>query len=143
MEIAKQELIVHAREAASRVLSELGGKCGCRPPLCPWDPVGSSWLPLAPTTDRQMSEQMASDARKREQFQRLKEQFVKDQEVGVPSLQVLDQRVGGSSPTPGFRLLKSHLANDCLLGSDAWRPDKKNWKMTSAMPVRSGTGRSD
>ncbi|XP_047405022.1 gamma-tubulin complex component 6 isoform X2 [Sciurus carolinensis] len=54
MEIAKQELIVHAREAASRVLSEL--------------------------SDRQMSEQMAVDARKREQFQRLKEQFVKDQE---------------------------------------------------------------
>ncbi|VTJ91889.1 Hypothetical predicted protein, partial [Marmota monax] len=54
MEIAKQELILHAREAASRVLSEL--------------------------SDRQMSEQMALDARKREQFQRLKEQFVKDQE---------------------------------------------------------------
>ncbi|XP_069347735.1 gamma-tubulin complex component 6 [Eulemur rufifrons] len=54
MEIAKQELIVHAREAASRVLSAL--------------------------SDRQMSEQMALDARKREQFQRLKEQFVKDQE---------------------------------------------------------------
>lgn len=32
--------------------------------------------------DRQMSERMALDARKREQFQRLKEQFVKDQEVG-------------------------------------------------------------
>lgn len=32
--------------------------------------------------DRQMSERMVSDARKREQFQRLKEQFVKDQEVG-------------------------------------------------------------
>lgn len=29
-----------------------------------------------------MSEQMAVDTRKREQFQRLKEQFVKDQEVG-------------------------------------------------------------
>lgn len=29
-----------------------------------------------------MSERMALDARKREQFQRLKEQFVKDQEVG-------------------------------------------------------------
>ncbi|XP_052016596.1 gamma-tubulin complex component 6 isoform X2 [Apodemus sylvaticus] len=54
MEIAKQELIVHAREAASRVLSEL--------------------------SDRQMSEQIALDTRKREQFQRLKEQFVKDQE---------------------------------------------------------------
>uniref|UniRef100_A0A8C2MUE5 Gamma-tubulin complex component 6 n=1 Tax=Cricetulus griseus TaxID=10029 RepID=A0A8C2MUE5_CRIGR len=54
MEIAKQELIVHAREAASRVLREL--------------------------SDRQMSEQMAVDTRKREQFQRLKEQFVKDQE---------------------------------------------------------------
>nr|KAF6498426.1 tubulin gamma complex associated protein 6 [Rousettus aegyptiacus] len=54
MEIAKQELIVQAREAASRVLSTL--------------------------SDRQMSERMASDARKREQFQRLKEQFVKEQE---------------------------------------------------------------
>uniref|UniRef100_A0A2K5DHF9 Gamma-tubulin complex component 6 n=1 Tax=Aotus nancymaae TaxID=37293 RepID=A0A2K5DHF9_AOTNA len=54
MEIAKQELIAHAREAASRVLSAL--------------------------SDRQMSERMALDARKREQFQRLKEQFVKDQE---------------------------------------------------------------
>lgn len=54
MEIAKQELIVQAREAASRVLSAL--------------------------SDRQMSERMALDARKREQFQRLKEQFVKDQE---------------------------------------------------------------
>nr|XP_004999784.1 gamma-tubulin complex component 6 isoform X2 [Cavia porcellus] len=54
MEIAKQELIAHAREAASRVLREL--------------------------SDRQTSEQMALDARKREQFQQLKEQFVKDQE---------------------------------------------------------------
>ncbi|XP_042103867.1 gamma-tubulin complex component 6 isoform X4 [Ovis aries] len=54
MEIAKQELIVQAREAASRVLQAL--------------------------SDRQMSERMVSDARKREQFQRLKEQFVKDQE---------------------------------------------------------------
>ncbi|XP_021114401.1 gamma-tubulin complex component 6 isoform X1 [Heterocephalus glaber] len=54
MEIAKQELIAHAREAASRVLREL--------------------------SDRQTSEQMALDTRKREQFQRLKEQFVKDQE---------------------------------------------------------------
>lgn len=32
--------------------------------------------------DRQVSERTALDARKREQFQRLKEQFVKDQEVG-------------------------------------------------------------
>ncbi|XP_052495290.1 gamma-tubulin complex component 6 isoform X2 [Budorcas taxicolor] len=54
MEMAKQELIVQAREAASRVLQAL--------------------------SDRQMSERMVSDARKREQFQRLKEQFVKDQE---------------------------------------------------------------
>ncbi|XP_072699537.1 gamma-tubulin complex component 6 isoform X1 [Canis lupus baileyi] len=54
MEIAKQELIVHAREAASRVLRAL--------------------------SDRQTSERVALDARKREQFQRLKEQFVKDQE---------------------------------------------------------------
>ncbi|XP_028346579.1 gamma-tubulin complex component 6 isoform X1 [Physeter macrocephalus] len=54
VEIAKQELIVQAREAASRVLSAL--------------------------SDRQLSERMALDARKREQFQRLKEQFVKDRE---------------------------------------------------------------
>ncbi|KAM6162270.1 gamma-tubulin complex component 6 [Erethizon dorsatum] len=54
MEIAKQELIAHAREVASRVLREL--------------------------SDRQTSEQMALDVRKREQFQQLKEQFVKDQE---------------------------------------------------------------
>jgi len=54
MEIAKQELIVQAREAASRVLRAL--------------------------SDRQTSERMALDARKREQFQRLKEQFMKDQE---------------------------------------------------------------
>lgn len=54
MEIAKQELIVQAWEAASRVLREL--------------------------SDRQMSERMALDARKREQFQKLKEQFIKDQE---------------------------------------------------------------
>ncbi|KAM9673067.1 gamma-tubulin complex component 6 [Trichechus inunguis] len=54
VEIAKQELIVHAREAASRVLSAL--------------------------SDRQVSERAALDARKREQFQRLKEQFVRDQE---------------------------------------------------------------
>ncbi|XP_068417954.1 gamma-tubulin complex component 6 isoform X3 [Eschrichtius robustus] len=54
MEIAKQELIVQAREAASRVLSAL--------------------------SDRQLSERMALDAQKREQFQRLKEQFVKDRE---------------------------------------------------------------
>ncbi|XP_057598865.1 gamma-tubulin complex component 6 isoform X2 [Hippopotamus amphibius kiboko] len=54
MEIAKQELIVQAREAASRVLSAL--------------------------SDRQVSERAALDAQKREQFQRLKEQFVKDQE---------------------------------------------------------------
>ncbi|XP_039092224.1 gamma-tubulin complex component 6 isoform X4 [Hyaena hyaena] len=54
MEIAKQELIVQAREAASRVLRAL--------------------------SDRQTSERMALDARKREQFQKLKEQFVRDQE---------------------------------------------------------------
>ncbi|XP_032738621.1 gamma-tubulin complex component 6 [Lontra canadensis] len=54
MEIAKQELIVQAREAASRVLRAL--------------------------SDRQTSERMALDAQKREQFQRLKEQFVQDQE---------------------------------------------------------------
>ncbi|XP_023443061.2 gamma-tubulin complex component 6 isoform X2 [Dasypus novemcinctus] len=53
-EIAKQELIVHAREAASRALSAL--------------------------SDRQMAEWTAADARKREQFRRLRDQFVKDQE---------------------------------------------------------------
>lgn len=31
MEIAKQELIVHAREAASRILTELSGECSSRP----------------------------------------------------------------------------------------------------------------
>ncbi|XP_058529218.1 gamma-tubulin complex component 6 isoform X1 [Ochotona princeps] len=54
MEIARQELIVHAREAASRVLSEL--------------------------SDQQLSEQKALDAQKREQFQKLKEQFEREQE---------------------------------------------------------------
>ncbi|XP_054255475.1 gamma-tubulin complex component 6 [Indicator indicator] len=54
MEIAKQELIVHARETASKVLKAIN--------------------------DRQVSERMALDARKREQFQKLKEQFAKDQE---------------------------------------------------------------
>uniref|UniRef100_A0A672UWT8 Gamma-tubulin complex component 6 n=1 Tax=Strigops habroptila TaxID=2489341 RepID=A0A672UWT8_STRHB len=54
MEIAKQELIVHARETASKVLKAIN--------------------------DRQMSERMALDAKKREQFQKLKEQFAKDQE---------------------------------------------------------------
>ncbi|XP_075409562.1 gamma-tubulin complex component 6 isoform X1 [Tenrec ecaudatus] len=53
-EIAKQELIVHAREAASRVLSAL--------------------------SERQMAERAALGAQKREQFLRLKEQFVRDQE---------------------------------------------------------------
>ncbi|XP_043821365.1 gamma-tubulin complex component 6 isoform X2 [Dromiciops gliroides] len=54
MEIAKQELIVHARDTASRVLKALN--------------------------DRHMSERMALDAKKREQFQKLKDQFLKDQE---------------------------------------------------------------
>ncbi|XP_062490231.1 gamma-tubulin complex component 6 [Pezoporus occidentalis] len=54
MEIAKQELIVHARETASKVLKAIN--------------------------DRQMSERMALDAKKREQFQKLKDQFAKDQE---------------------------------------------------------------
>jgi gamma-tubulin complex component 6 len=89
MEIAKQELIVHAREAASRVLSELSGKHGCRSSLLHfWGPllvlVRTVCAFHPPDIDRQMSEQTALDARKREQFQRLKEQFVKDQEVGGP-----------------------------------------------------------
>ncbi|KAM9247966.1 gamma-tubulin complex component 6 [Leptosomus discolor] len=54
MEIAKQELIVHARETASKVLKAIN--------------------------DRQISERMALDAKKREQFQKLKEQFAKDHE---------------------------------------------------------------
>ncbi|XP_014819222.1 PREDICTED: gamma-tubulin complex component 6 isoform X2 [Calidris pugnax] len=54
MEIAKQELIVHARETVSKVLKAIN--------------------------DRQISERMALDAKKREQFQKLKEQFAKDQE---------------------------------------------------------------
>ncbi|XP_068258396.1 gamma-tubulin complex component 6 isoform X1 [Nyctibius grandis] len=54
MEIAKQELIVHARETASKVLQAIN--------------------------DRQISERTALDAKKREQFQKLKEQFAKDQE---------------------------------------------------------------
>ncbi|XP_036762593.2 gamma-tubulin complex component 6 isoform X3 [Manis pentadactyla] len=64
MEIAKQELFVHAREAASRVLGAL--------------------------SDRQMSERMAVDAQKREQFQRLKEQSVKDQEQRQAARQELE-----------------------------------------------------
>lgn len=43
---------------------------------------GSLTMALCPCADRQMSERMALDARKREQFQKLKEQFVKHQEVG-------------------------------------------------------------
>ncbi|KAM3833368.1 gamma-tubulin complex component 6 [Vipera latastei] len=54
MEIEKQELIVHARETASKALKAI--------------------------TDQQISEKMALDVKKREQFQKLKEQFVKDQE---------------------------------------------------------------
>ncbi|XP_010075420.1 PREDICTED: gamma-tubulin complex component 6 [Pterocles gutturalis] len=54
MEIAKQELIVRAQETASKVLKAIN--------------------------DRQISERMALDAKKREQFQKLKEQFAKDQE---------------------------------------------------------------
>uniref|UniRef100_A0A8D2LN33 Gamma-tubulin complex component 6 n=1 Tax=Varanus komodoensis TaxID=61221 RepID=A0A8D2LN33_VARKO len=54
MEIEKQELIVHARETAGKALKAI--------------------------TDRQMSEKMALDAKKREQFQKLKEQFAKDLE---------------------------------------------------------------
>uniref|UniRef100_A0A8C3Y0F5 Gamma-tubulin complex component 6 n=1 Tax=Catharus ustulatus TaxID=91951 RepID=A0A8C3Y0F5_CATUS len=54
MEIAKQELIVHARETASKVLKAI--------------------------SDKQISERMALDAKKREQFQKLKEQFAKEQE---------------------------------------------------------------
>lgn len=53
-------------------------------PLC-WGPCRTlhNCICLSPSLeDRQMSEQMAVDTRKREQFQRLKEQFVKDQEVG-------------------------------------------------------------
>ncbi|XP_058046153.1 gamma-tubulin complex component 6 isoform X2 [Ahaetulla prasina] len=54
MEIEKQELNAHARETASKALKAI--------------------------TDQQISEKMALDVKKREQFQKLKEQFVKDQE---------------------------------------------------------------
>ncbi|KAJ7329644.1 hypothetical protein JRQ81_015818 [Phrynocephalus forsythii] len=54
MEIEKQELIVHARETATKALKAI--------------------------SDRQVAEKMALDAKKREQFQKLKEQFAKDQE---------------------------------------------------------------
>ncbi|KAJ6666431.1 hypothetical protein lerEdw1_000705 [Lerista edwardsae] len=54
MEIEKQELIVHARETASKALKAI--------------------------TDRQISDRMALDAKKRQQFQKLKEQFAKDLE---------------------------------------------------------------
>ena len=84
MEIAKQELIVHAREAASRVLSALSGACGPVPALPLGQPAAAphSSAPRTLIADRQMSKRMALDARKREQFQRLKEQFMRDQEVG-------------------------------------------------------------
>lgn len=88
MEIAKQELIAHAREAASRVLRELSGEHGSTFSVAVLGPCWSSpdRAPPLPNADRQTSEQMALDARKREQFQQLKEQFVKDQEVGGPDL---------------------------------------------------------
>ncbi|XP_063163979.1 gamma-tubulin complex component 6 [Candoia aspera] len=54
MELERQELIVHARETASKALKAI--------------------------TDQQTSEKMALGAKKREQFQKLKEQFAKDQE---------------------------------------------------------------
>ncbi|XP_066489443.1 gamma-tubulin complex component 6 [Tiliqua scincoides] len=54
MEIEKQELIVHARETASKALKAI--------------------------TDRQISDKMALDAKKRQQLQKLKEQFAKDLE---------------------------------------------------------------
>ncbi|XP_026569854.1 gamma-tubulin complex component 6 isoform X2 [Pseudonaja textilis] len=54
MEIEKQRLIAHAQEAASKALKAI--------------------------TDQQISEKMALDVKKREQFQKLKEQFVKEQE---------------------------------------------------------------
>ncbi|XP_060100777.1 gamma-tubulin complex component 6 [Heteronotia binoei] len=54
MEIEKQELIVHARETASKALKAI--------------------------IDQQIVERVALDAKKRERFQKLKEQFVKDQE---------------------------------------------------------------
>lgn len=85
MEIAKQELIVQAREAASRVLRALSGTCGSGRPLGLWGHLLRASHHAAPShlnIDRQTSERMALDARKREQFQRLKEQFMKDQEVG-------------------------------------------------------------
>lgn len=85
--------------------------------------------------DRQMSERMASDARKREQFQRLKEQFVKDQEVGGGGL------VGGGMGERGLEGSASPAGPHGVFCSDAGRPGRRSWMRTSAMPVSSGTGR--
>ncbi|XP_037703652.1 gamma-tubulin complex component 6 isoform X2 [Choloepus didactylus] len=63
-EIVKQELVIHAREAASRALGSL-----------------SAW---------QLSERMAADAQKQEQFRRLKDQFVRDQERRLAAKQDTD-----------------------------------------------------
>lgn len=43
--------------------------------------VNVKWQYPYCNTDRQKSERLALDAKKREQFQKLKEQFAKDQEV--------------------------------------------------------------
>lgn len=133
MEIAKQELIVHAREAASRVLSALSGACGPVPALPLGQPAAAphSSAPRTLIADRQMSERMALDARKREQFQRLKEQFMRDQEVGGLLL-------GGAGS--GGRLYQ----RGCLCGlscSVAGQPGRRSWMTTSAMPASSETGR--
>lgn len=45
--------------------------------------VNINWQYLDFNTDRQITERMALDAKKREQFQKLKEQFAKDQEVSL------------------------------------------------------------
>lgn len=88
MEIEKQELIVHARETASKALKAITGKFQL--------PLQSSWAffsvscifffcnaysILNLSSDRQISDKMALDAKKRQQLQKLKEQFAKDLEV--------------------------------------------------------------
>lgn len=78
-----------------------------------------------------MSERMALDTRKREQFQRLKEQFVKDQEVG--GLRVLGR---------GACRAGAAVEAACgVLRSDAEPPGSRSWMMTSATPGNSATGR--
>lgn len=101
-----------------------------------WVGVGALlWAPhnTAPShrnVDRQTSERVALDARKREQFQRLKEQFVKDQEVG-------GMAAGGAAWG------RPALTWDAVYGplcSGAGRPGRRRWMTTSATRENSVTG---